>query len=70
MYKFNKGSKGKPLESTLTSFTDPLVDMTTVQLVSEYEKVGSISFESKLLPGVQHPCPGYPSFKYLNIQNL
>jgi hypothetical protein len=70
VYRHNKTAPGKQLVSTLTKFTDPIADMTSVQLVSEYERVGQISFESKLLKGVQHPCPGYPSFKYLGIQEL
>ncbi len=41
-----------------------------MQLVREYENVGTKAFEPKLLPGVKHPSPGYPSFKYLNVQTL
>lgn len=38
-----------------------------MQIVREYENVGMIGFESKVMAGVVHPSPGYPSFKYLNI---
>jgi len=55
------------LRSTLTNFKTPIRDLSQVTLLSEYEKVGSMNFESRLLKGVVHPSPGYPSFKYLNI---
>ena len=39
-------------------------------LNSEYESVGTDSFYPTILNGVQLPCPGYPSFKTLNIIDL
>jgi len=38
--------------------------------VREYENVGTKAFEPKILPGVKHPSPGYPSFKYINVIEL
>lgn len=36
----------------------------------DYAEVGKFSFESKILNGVQTPCPGFPSFKYLNVTEI
>jgi hypothetical protein len=72
-YKYDAKCKTQPpkvLKSTLTNFTDTIYDLTTTKLVSEYAEVGKLSFEPELLKGVVHPSPGYPSFKYLGIQEL
>jgi len=53
------------LKSTLTHFTQPVNDLSQVQIVREYESVGNLSFKPVLMPGIEHPSPGYPSFKYL-----
>jgi len=53
VYKYDPtGKSNKPLPSTLTSMTDPLFDLTSCQLINEYEKVGTVAFEPKVLKGV------------------
>ena len=37
---------------------------------TEYENVGTDSFKAVILPGVELPCPGYPTFKTLNVIDL
>lgn len=36
----------------------------------DFDRIGTESFECKLLKGVHTPSMGYPSFKYLNVQEL
>jgi 5'-3' exonuclease len=69
-YKYNPNAVRKQLRSTLTNFKDYIQDYSQVSIVREYENVGTKAFEPKILPGVKHPCPGYPSFKYLNVISL
>ena len=70
-YKFDSNpSQPSILKSTLTHFTQPISDLSQVQIVREYESVGNISFKPVLMPGIEHPSPGYPSFKYLQVQTL
>lgn len=45
-------------------------DKTKCVFCTDYEKVGTSSFDSVLLNGVITPSPGYPSFKLLNCQKL
>jgi len=53
VYKYDPtGKSDKPLPSSLTSMTDPLFDLTSCALVSDYANVGTVSFEPKLLKGV------------------
>jgi hypothetical protein len=66
-YNYDPKLTPRPLKSTLTSLTDDLYDCTVGKVVREYDNVGTKAFEPRLLPGVRHPSPGYPSFKYLNV---
>ena len=69
-YNFNPNAPGKELLSTLTHFSDLPLDRSVTVLNDEYEKVGQDSFRPQLLPNIQQPCPGYPSFKTLNVNEL
>ena len=69
-YKYRQNTENKFLRSTLTQLTSKVPDHSQVTLLKEYEDVGKFTFESKLHPKVKHPSPGYPSFKYLEVQEL
>jgi 5'-3' exonuclease len=73
IFSYNYRAESPPeklIRTTLTNFTTPIRDFSQVTLLSEYEKVGQMTFESKLLKGVVQPSPGYPSFAYLGITQL
>lgn len=70
-YTYDPSPKeSKILDSTLDSFHVEISEKTKSEVLHDYESVGHHVFESKLLDGVQHPSPGYPSFKYLNVKEL
>jgi hypothetical protein len=70
VYRHNPQAQERILKSSLLNFTQKVKDLSQMQIVREYENVGTKAFEPKILPGVKHPSPGYPSFKYLNVQSL
>lgn len=42
-------------------------DLSVATFNNDYANVGQNCFNSKLLPGVNLPSPGFMSFKYLNV---
>ena len=57
----------KPLESTLTHLDALPKDLSVATYNNEYASVGQFSFVCEILEGVVTPCPGFHSFKYLNV---
>lgn len=55
------------LKSSLNKFTGAFEDHSSVTFNKEYENIGKLSFEPKMLNGVIEPQPGFPSFKFLNV---
>ena len=69
-YCYDSQIEPKVLPSQLRQFKDVVMNLSRQTLVREYENVGSLTFEARLLPHVRQPCPGYPSFKYLSCQDM
>ena len=58
----------EPLESTLTHLAGLKEDLSVRSFTENLEQIGKHCFASKMLPGVEIPCPGWQSFKYLNVR--
>ena len=69
-YNYNPNAEFKVRKPALKSFTSKVTDLTAVNLIKEYENVGTMCFKSALMPGVKKPMPGYPSFEWLGVQEL
>lgn len=70
LYTYSNKARDRALESTLSKLDQSFADHSRVKTLNDYEQVGSLNFQSKLLPRVSVPSPGYPSFKYLGITEL
>jgi hypothetical protein len=58
------------IKSTLKGMDELRYDRSNFKYSNDYEKVGSSSFSSKLLPGVITPMAGFPSLFWLNVNDL
>ena len=68
-YRHDPQAAPKPLPSTLTNFRGLDKDFSALQTES-CESIGRQAFESRLLPGVVTPSPGYPSFAAWGVTDL
>lgn len=69
-YTFDPRADGGKLPSSLTTMRPQERNKAVKHLCHDYERCGTASFSSKLLPGVVRPQPGFPSLDWLRVADL
>ena len=69
VYRYDPAVDPQPLPSTLTNFRRLDQDFSTLEK-EPCESIGRQAFESRILPGIVMPSPGYPTFTAMGVTEL